>query len=273
MNTNQYIGPERLLPFEKSEGEISAEMERILEEAGSGKQLSLDKELHIKATSATLPPMNLVDLPGIVESDPTLKKQTLNLFQRYVLNSFGFATQQQQNQMLGQYGAGSSYYAQHGQNSQDIFLAVVQGTVSPASWTSTNLTKQWYLQGRTIGVITKCDRLDIDEGEGTVLRSCLEGEGVDGFIPLEPHGYVAVANVKGGQQKSDESYPAWMSRRADLERKKFHIDLGMADLVKDNKATIGALVDHINVMYSHHVLVNWLPLTAKSLLKEHLACI
>ena len=75
-------------------------------------------------------PMNLVDLPGLVQADAGLAAQTKQLLERYT----------------------------QGAQDQDIFLAVVPATEAPANWAVMQLIKDKHLEERTIGVITKFDR-------------------------------------------------------------------------------------------------------------------
>ncbi|CAE8683620.1 unnamed protein product [Polarella glacialis] len=238
VRTKSYVGEPQLISLETSDQEINTKMMSVLETHGGGARVSMDFELHIRATSTILPPMNLVDLPGIIESDPELKNQTETLFARYVTEP----------------------------DSKDIFLAVVPAVgVGPANWTATRLVLQHQLMDRTIGVITNCDR--IQEDEVGLLRTWLTGSGTDGLLLLEPHGYVAVANVKRiSERRPDESYAEWMRRKAQRELQTF-ADLNMSDCVNANSVSIQALMERINSVYSWHVIHSWLPSTASRLLQ------
>lgn len=196
-------GEARTISLQDSDAEISKQMHEILRQAGldpdSG-AISDNMELHIEATSATLPPINLVDLPGIIDSDTHLQQVTESLFQRFVSTK-----------------------------SRDIFLAVVTAVSSPANWTATRLIKKHGLGSRTIGVITNCDRLNVEDGEEESIRDVLNGESAPGLVPLEPFGYVAVANVGGKTRDKYESHSVWMKRRADIEMQRFQDTLNLGD--------------------------------------------
>ena len=96
-------------------------------------------EIHIRASSTTLPPMNLIDLPGLVQSDATLGQQTRQILDRFIANS----------------------------QQKDVFLVVVSGLETPSNWTAMKIVKDAQLEDRTIGVITKFDR------RGEVTAGCL----------------------------------------------------------------------------------------------------
>lgn len=244
VKTQKYVGEPELISLAISDGtgekDVTSKMMSILEQHCSGNQVSLDFELHIKATSITLPPMNLVDLPGIVDSEPALKEQTEALLARYVTSP----------------------------DSRDIFLAVAAVGTSPANWTSTRLVRHHNLVDRAIGVITKCDKLDPEEVD--ILRGWINGTDTDGILPLD-HGYVAVAKARGVAKRTDESHAAWMHRLQEKELQEF-ADLNMADCVEASTVCIQALLVRINRIYSWHVIHTWLPSTASRLLQVWHEC-
>jgi len=185
--------------------------------------------------------MNLVDLPGLVQADAGLAAQTKQLLERYT----------------------------QGAQDQDIFLAVVPATEAPANWAVMQLIKDKHLEERTIGVITKFDRLGGDEHEE--LYPVLRGEQVKGLVPLSRHGFVAVANVTM-KREAGESFTEWMARKAQVEQNKFAIDFEMKPFLEKQQASIGAVVHSISRAYGWHVAQNWLPLTAKRLLAVWTGC-
>ncbi|CAE7456190.1 klhl3 [Symbiodinium sp. CCMP2592] len=237
----KWEGPARSISLEVSESQIHTEMNKLVEETAQGSEFCLDKEIHIKAGSTTLPPMNLVDLPGLVQADAGLAAQTKQLLERYTQDS----------------------------QDQDIFLAVVQASDAPANWAVMQLIKDKHLEERTIGVITKFDRLGEDEHED--LFPVLRGEQVKGLVPLSRHGFVAVANVTN-KRDAGESFTEWMARKVQMEQNKFAIDWEMKTFVENQQASIGAVVYNISRAYGWHVAHNWLPLTAKRLLAVWTGC-
>ncbi|CAE7244321.1 MX1 [Symbiodinium microadriaticum] len=237
----KWEGPARSISLEVSERQIRAEMNKLVEETSQGSEFCLDKEIHIRAGSTTLPPMNLVDLPGLVQADADLAAQTKQLLERYT----------------------------QGSQDQDIFLAVVTAQIQPANWAVMQLIKDKRLEERTIGVMTKFDKIDEEEREA--LLPVLQQEPVKGLVPLSRHGFVAVANVTK-KRDAGESFTEWMARRAQLEKDKFAIDFEMKPFLETQKASIGAVVHNISRAYSWHVAQNWLPLTAKRLLAVWTGC-
>ena len=215
--------------------EDSEVYDRMMALVGSKDAVSTNLEMHIRITSATLPPINLVDLPGLVQAGD-LKKQTEQIFSKYVSEP----------------------------EARDIFLAVSSALTSPANWITTDLITKNKLEGRTVGVITYCDRLSIEEGEDAWLRSIITGSAPEELMKLRPHGYVAVAS-KNLPQQENESFSEWMNRKSQREEHLFREELQMGDLVKSNQATIHGLVQRINASYKWHVLRDWLPKTVAKL--------
>lgn len=241
----KYVGQPELISLETIDGsgekDVKLKMMNILDVHCQGGQVSLDFELHIRATSITLPPMNLVDLPGIVENDTDLKNQTEALLARYVTSP----------------------------DSRDIFLAVAAAVgTSPANWTSNRLVGLHKLSDRAIGVITKCDRVEDDDLD--LLRLWLNGGDIEGLLPLE-HGYVGIASPKNLEKKPDESLSGWIRRMQEQEIRTFQ-DKSMSDCIEAQKVCIQALLERINKMYSWHVINGWLPSTARRLLQVWRDC-
>ena len=102
--------------------------------------------------------MNLLDLPGIVAAPDEIKQATETLV--------------------------TSHVVAHRESS--VFLAIVPAVDSPRDSPALALVARHALQDRTIGVITKCDRLEDEEHE--LLRERLANERTETSVVLEPYG-------------------------------------------------------------------------------------
>jgi len=231
----------RSISLTKSEAEIRRQMDDIMSEHCAGQEVSMDFELHIKVTSTSLPPMNFIDLPGIISSSEQLAEQTEKLLIRQMTN-------------LGD---------------NDIFLWVVQATIAPANWTANRLISENGLLNRTIGVITRCDRLETHEVDQ--LRNWLDPSFAgDDRLQLQPHGFVGIAS-KVVATKDNESFHSLMHRQAVAEVQSFN-DNGMQDEMREDRASIKALMSKVSSVYAQHVITTWLPGTVNRLLAAWTSC-
>mmetsp|Transcript_15672 Transcript_15672/g.54619 ORF Transcript_15672/g.54619 Transcript_15672/m.54619 type:complete len:941 (-) Transcript_15672:375-3197(-) len=241
VSKKQPVGEPRSISLSKSEVEIRRQMDDIMLEHCSGQEVSMDFELHIKVTSTSLPPLNFIDLPGIISSSEELSEQTSKLLIRQITN-------------LGD---------------NDIFLWVVQATIRPANWTASRLISENGLLDRTIGVITRCDRLEMHEVDD--LRNWLDPNFAgDDRLQLQPHGFVGIAS-KVFPQKDNESFHSLMHRQAVAEVQSFN-DNGMQDEISEDRASIKALMSKVSSVYAKHVITTWLPETVNRLLAAWTSC-
>ena len=78
---NRQLGRTRVIPLDTGEVDIRAAMAEAIRAQGA--KVSVDRELRVCITSPTLPPMNLVDLPGTVEFGEE-KELTHGLVTKYI---------------------------------------------------------------------------------------------------------------------------------------------------------------------------------------------
>ena len=234
--TNQQIGRTRVIPLDTGEVDIRAAMAEAVRAQNAA--VSVDRELRVCITSPTLPPMNMVDLPGTVEFGEE-KERTHGLVRRYI--------------------------AQHEDSS--MFIVVVRADSSPTKCGVFQHIREHRAEGRTIGCFTFCDKMDSDD-QYDMLRGWLSNApGVPDGIPLEPYGYVATMNkpVRGGA--ADESNHARLLRQAQKEPAWFREE-GFDAEVRQGTATTLALVNKLGAMYTEYVLKTFLPTTVGRLGQE-----
>ena len=80
--TNTQIGQTRVIPLDSGHVDIRKAM---ADAVGAQKvEVSTDRELRISIISPTLPPMNLVDLPGTIEYPADMKERTHGIVRQYI---------------------------------------------------------------------------------------------------------------------------------------------------------------------------------------------
>lgn len=228
----------KTVALQSGKDEIRALMERTVLQASGGK-INSELELRVHLTSLELPPMNLVDTPGLVATGPR-KGETHDLAKKVM-----------------------EAYRESG-----TFLIVVKATEAPNLSPAMELIKEMGLAERSIGVLTNCDRLQtMDEFE--LLRSWLANipnNGDNGGVELKPNGYVAVMNLKqstspihsgiktGAQNASKAEEVEWFSRLPGSGSEKKLVG-------------IGALVEKLDAVNLKQTLA-WLPLAGCRLHNE-----
>ena len=189
--SNRQIGRTRVIPLESGEVDIRAAMAEAVR--AQNVKVSVDRELRVCITSPTLPPMNLVDLPGTVELGEE-RERTHGLVSKYI-------TENQDSSM---------------------FIVVVKADGSPTKCGVLRHISEHGAEGRTIGCFTFCDKMDTEE-EYDLMRGWLSNspEAPDSF-PLKPYGYVATTNKPPKKSRTGgpaESNWARLLRQAQKEPK------------------------------------------------------
>ena len=131
---NCRVGDPEVIPLVNGDVDIKDAMLRaILDEGIPGeRRVSEAREIRVHIVSPSLPPMNLIDLPGIVSNPKQDAARTRRLVARHMANS----------------------------GDQCLYLAMVPVSEGPRSSEAVSLVVAAGLESRTIGVITKCDKLD-----------------------------------------------------------------------------------------------------------------
>lgn len=246
---DQRVGDIRTIPLSTGESAVTAEMDKILLELfGAVAGVSLTHELRISLVSPHLPPMNFIDLPGLVESPPLAKQQTRALADKHIAKHIG----------------GS------------LLLVVLPADVNPNTSPVVAMVKDRKLEHCAVGVFTKCDLLghndDLEDFER--LHHLLSGKAedgvVEGSVQLEPYGYVATSNRRARATKV-EGADSVLLRQARDEVRFFH-EHGFEKEIQEGRATTRGLMNQINAMYLGYLRLSWMPQTVSRLLAELHAC-
>ena len=191
--------------------------------------------LHVQGQH--VPSLDVVDLPGMLLTPQTMWEKTRALVEQQVV----------------QHGAYSMY------------LAVVSAGTRPNSSMAVEVVKAMGLEGRALGVFTKCDDVSLDYLQSNVLQliSAAPDEAL-GAVPLVPHGWYATMN-KPLNTRDGESNTARLRRQADAEVTWFAKHMA-ADIAK-GRTGCGAVVRGISGMFLSHVREGWAPVTLRRLEK------
>ena len=204
-----------------------------------GTRVTTKRELRVQIVSPTLPPMNLVDLPGTVQSPQDLREATESLVKQYLTDTSGVS----------------------------LFLAVVKADQGEGNSTAMRLVTEHGAASRTIGVFTHCDKMN-DDAYG-MLRGWLTNPDAADHIKLEPHGYVATMNKDPRPVIPGETNRSRLMRQARKEEPWFR-DEGFEDLLDGPSSVVGtrALVAKLSLAYLKNVHQVFVPMTAWRLEQE-----
>eukprot|EP00438_Fugacium_kawagutii_P007595 Skav200629 [mRNA] locus=scaffold353:17600:18859:+ [translate_table: standard] len=236
------VGRVKAISMEADSQDVQQEMNALLETEGLSKtaavgasgtsQVITTKELRIRVTSPTLPVLDVLDLPGMLLDGSATGRATKQLFKRYTLSS----------------------------GHRSIFICAVDGSSPQVEWSVERLLgkddeelAQMQLNTRSLGVFTKCDRIDEDE-DTTILQDYLRHN----HAPLR-HGYLAVAGK--------------VNATTDRERHEFARRFGVPkwdDVPKDlqDRTSITAFQKKVHDLYLDQVHNEWIPKTVEKLLQK-----
>eukprot|EP00873_Tetraselmis_striata_P001298 jgi/Tetstr1/421562/TSEL_012506.t1 len=240
------------IPMGSGWRDILAKMEELVwGEENQGRGVHTGRLLIVHVDSPSVPSLDLVDLPGLVQSPPDMAAATDALVRRYM-------------------GAHTVH---------SIFLAVVPATSKPNDSRALALLQEHGVEGRTIGVLTMCDELPARKVER--LRERMEeppAGAADDFEALAAwlaapvmgdtvrlaNGYVATANEPlsvgdparhSGGGALDSAY-AVLHEQAAAEVSWFE-GAGMGDLVAAGRATCNGLVGRVNRLFLDYIRSTW----------------
>eukprot|EP00438_Fugacium_kawagutii_P016483 Skav209205 [mRNA] locus=scaffold2666:103069:106832:- [translate_table: standard] len=152
------------LDLQDAMAEVRTKMNDLCKRYDREEQIVTDKEVYIQVVARQFPPLNLIDLPGVVRAKGPddkrykLEQATKDLFDRYS----GLAN--------------------------SLFLCVVSSQDPLDRWESVHFIPR-ELQRQALGLVTKCDKMTVQEAPQ--LASWLQGTAQD-LVPLG-HGYVAIS--------------------------------------------------------------------------------
>eukprot|EP00438_Fugacium_kawagutii_P033463 Skav230616 [mRNA] locus=scaffold1673:39871:43902:+ [translate_table: standard] len=144
------------ISIQDANDKVTKKMRELLEKAGlkKGQGMIMDMELRITVVSDTFPPLDLVDLPGIVTgSSETMAKNTKALFKRYAVRGV----------------------------KRSLFVYVVAANSPAVEWHTKQMvcaedSELRDIHTRSLGIMTKCDKDDADEA---TLEKWLRGRSDD----------------------------------------------------------------------------------------------
>eukprot|EP00750_Incisomonas_marina_P008315 INCI1543.4.p1 GENE.INCI1543.4~~INCI1543.4.p1 ORF type:complete len:1172 (-),score=123.94 INCI1543.4:157-3672(-) len=221
------MGKPRIVPLNDGHVDVREAMTAAMR--GETCDVTVDRELRLTIYSPTLPLMNLVDLPGLVQLPDALREATHTLI--------------------------DSYLSQHEKSS--VFLVVVRADSSPRTSEALGIIIKRKLEAKTIGVLTFCDKLDTDE-DHEILQQVLTNSTAGGkeCVPLKPHGYVATTN-REIRKVAGESNRSRLLTQAEAEIRWFKEE-GYAI---DGTVTTDALISKLGTIYAEYVRESFIPRT------------
>jgi hypothetical protein len=223
------------VPMQSGALDVRDKMQEVLQrEHGRVEGVSADRIIILHVHGPHVPSLDVVDMPGLIAAPAGLREQTRALIDRQVERD----------------GACSMY------------LAVVPAGQRPNTSIAMEVVQSKGLEGRTLGVFTKCDDVSV-RGLASLRR--LVGEAPDaalGGVALAPHGWYATmcAPLEGG---AGESNAARLRRQAAAEEAFFAEH--MPEEAAAGRATSGALVQGLSGMFLQHVRTGWAPATLRRL--------
>eukprot|EP00438_Fugacium_kawagutii_P035600 Skav224678 [mRNA] locus=scaffold3088:22318:23877:- [translate_table: standard] len=248
-NGQQYENDTDPVPLDLQDAmaEVRSKMNALCE-IDIEEQIVTGKEVYIQVIAKQFPPLNLIDLPGIVRASGRDDK-------RYKLEQ---ATQG----LLDRYSCLAN----------SLFLCVVSSQDPVDRWESMNFIPE-KLQGQALGLITKCDK--ITQQEVPQLASWLQG--TDQQLVSLGHGYVALSayHPSHDMDRSEQSHED-VHRIDEEEKSKFRQLLckeHYPDFYKDDSTvpmltTITHVRSALRKAYNMQVFERWLPGTVFFILQK-----
>ena len=219
-----------VVPMETCELDVQDMMNKILQqEHGAASGISTDRIIILHVQGPNVPSLDVVDMPGLTTTK--LKKQSRALLDRHV--------------------------AQHGAYS--MYLAVVPVPGRPNTSLAMEFVLAKNLQSQTLGVFSKCDRLNNDSLAEVELLLRDPPDARQGGVVLAPHGWYMTMN----KPIPGDGRTAGLRRQA--EEEEIFFQQRMPAAMAAGRATSGALVAGLSRMFLEHVRTGWAPLTMRRL--------
>ena len=214
--------------------DVQEKMTEILQaEHDRSPGVSTDRIIILHVEGPHVPSLDVVDMPGLIATPEHMRLSTRALLERQVK----------------EHGACSMY------------LAVLPAGARPNTSLAMELVRAEGLEGRTLGVVSRCDELT-DKALGNVRRLLADPPDAGlGGARLEPHGWFATMNAP--IDEDGESGLARLRRQAAAETAFFRAR--MPEEVAAGRAGSGALVAGLKGMFRQYALSSWAPETLRRL--------
>ena len=220
---------------------IQAVRDKVLEvlqrEKTQAERVGADRIIILHVRGPHVPSLDVVDMPGLTRTAAPAgpQEKPRALIERQI--------------------------AQHGAYS--MYLAVVPAGQRPNTSIAMEVVQGKGLEGRTLGVFTKCDSVSLPVLESTRrLVGGAEDAAALGGIALTPHGWFATMCAPL-EAREGESSSAQLVREAAAEAAFFAEHMPAAAAA--GRATGGGLVRGLSGMFLEHVRTGWAPATLRRL--------
>ncbi|CAJ1397421.1 unnamed protein product [Effrenium voratum] len=222
---------------------VEEQMKRLQQELSEGSKIISDKKIIVEVHRPDVPCLDLVDLPGMVQSPPDKARQIEAIYEQQLNDD-------------------------KSNGNQCIYLAVVaaSGQAQPHTKKSVEFIVKHGLQGRTCGIFSKCDENnDADALRALTLGECTEdGESAESLGGIQlANGWVAtMLKAPNGEHFKHHNFERiylqqkqeadWFENPMVPDRKKH-----FASLLAGRAAGVFALVARVDAGYLKHLQENW----------------
>jgi hypothetical protein len=245
--------PEEISSEYAAAAKLREVVQRVMAEqvALSPTALMMDRELTVLIQLPHLCNLNIIDLPGLVATGSPHSADMPQL------------TQQLAESAIDEEGDFATY------------LLVTEATTPANQSLASALIMRRKLQARTLGVMTKLDCVATRNDDDTVPRRVADvvlGRAA-GSVPLEPAGWVAVANRDPPmailQQVGDDARDAWRLFKVD-EAEQDLLSGWLNALEAEAAALLGMAVmrRRVEEYFEHHLVERWIPKLLARLAEE-----
>mgnify|MGYP000754526970 CR=1 FL=1 len=212
--------PVQIISIDKGQRAIAEMMQAAVMEQNC--QVATNRELRVTILSPSLPPMILLDLPGVVHAPKPLRIATHAVLNKHL-------DQDQENA---------------------IFLLVIHGSARLAHSSILDVLHEKELEAQTVGVVSHCDMVEGDNNVKILEDNLFNSS-------LKTHGVVAITSKDKMETFDWESNRRILKRQGHKEVKYFRDQ--HPDWLAKGLAGTAAVVDRVGVMYAQSLRENLLP--------------
>ena len=214
-----------IVPMRWAALDVQQKMLEILQKEDNLQGVSTTRIIVLSIEGPHMPSIDLVDMPGLVSSPPSLKEQTRLLVQQHIQRHEKYS----------------------------MFLVTVPGDTSPNISIAMDVIQEMGLHEKTLGVFTMCD--DIQPRKLEIFRERLQLHSIELGSTLIHRGWVATMNAPNDAEPGLLAKIALQAKQEDGFFKAHMPDL------HPNTVSCRALIMRMNEMYTNHLKVTWAPAT------------